>query len=121
MSAFNLPSQLIFRGNGGSYPPYGAITSDNRGPVVVTFSWIFYSLSGLAALARLATRRSFGPDYWCLLTGWVGSFQTVYPHSKVRTNIDMFIAALDAGLRSDTPSSGEWHGRAHILASLQEI
>ena len=62
MSALNLPEQLVFKGNGGTYPPHGIITASDHGPVVVTFNWIMFSLTGLAVVARLGTRRSFSMD-----------------------------------------------------------
>ncbi|KAI4219583.1 MAG: hypothetical protein L6R36_008222 [Xanthoria steineri] len=40
MSESNLPDNLIFHGNGGSYPPHGRITAENHGPAVVVATWI---------------------------------------------------------------------------------
>lgn len=59
MSELNLPENLVFNGNGGTYPPYGIITANDHGPAVVVATWILFSLMGLAVIARLGTRRSF--------------------------------------------------------------
>ena len=60
MSSDSLPDQLIFHGNGGTYPPHGVITPDDHGPYVVVTTWIFTCLAVLSVIARFGTRRS--PD-----------------------------------------------------------
>lgn len=62
MSESNLPDDLVFHGNGGSYPPYGSITATDHGPAVVVATWILVCLVGLAVIARFGTRPKFGRD-----------------------------------------------------------
>ena len=62
MSGSNLPDDLVFEGNGGSYPPYGSITATDHGPAVVVATWILVCLLGLAVIARFGTRPKFGRD-----------------------------------------------------------
>ena len=71
MSALDLPDQLIFKGNGGTYPPHGIITASDHGPVVVTFNWIMFSLTGLAVIARCSTRRTPSVDAFCIIAAFL--------------------------------------------------
>jgi hypothetical protein len=71
MSNMNLPDQLVFHGNGGTFAPYGVITAENHGPVVVTFQWIFYCLTSLAVIVRFATRRGLLGDSICISLAFV--------------------------------------------------
>ena len=82
MSGIDLPKQLSFTGNGGTYPPHGIITADDHGPAVATMTWIMFNLMGLSVLARFATRRSLTGD-----------------------NITIGVAAVRALMRSECPSS----------------
>ena len=51
------PSTLILQGNGGTYPPHGVVTLNDRGPYVVITTWTIMCLMVLARLARLRTQR----------------------------------------------------------------
>lgn len=62
MSESNLPDNLEFHGNGGSYPPHGVITATYHGPSVVVATWIMMCLMGLAVIARFETRHTFDTD-----------------------------------------------------------
>lgn len=62
MSESSLPDHLIFRGNGGTYPPHGLITASDHGPAVVVATWIMVCLMGLAVIARAGTRPEFDKD-----------------------------------------------------------
>ncbi|KAI9660383.1 MAG: hypothetical protein M1821_009733 [Bathelium mastoideum] len=98
MSTFNLPPQLIFKGNGGAHPPHGNITATDHGPVVVAFSWIFYSLTGMTVLVRLISRRNFAPDYWCVLAGFILlTLDSVTIHLAAHKGLGRHIATLSTG------------------------
>ncbi|KAF2236783.1 hypothetical protein EV356DRAFT_530687 [Viridothelium virens] len=97
MSTFNLPPQLVFHGNGGTYSPHGTITSEDHGPAIVAFSWIFYSLTSLTVLARLITRRNLVPDYWCLLIAWVLlTLESVSIHLAANNGMGRHISSLSS-------------------------
>lgn len=72
MSESHLPDNLIFHGNGGSYPPHGRITAENHGPAVVVASWIMVCLMGLAIIARFGTRPNLGRDSITIFSACVG-------------------------------------------------
>lgn len=73
MAESNLPDNLVFHGNGGSYPPHGRITAENHGPAVVVATWIMVCLMGLAIIALFGTRPSFGRDSMTIFSACVGS------------------------------------------------
>ena len=58
MSESALPDELVFHGNGGTFPPHGVITAFNHGPSVVVASWILMCLMALTVLARIGTRQN---------------------------------------------------------------
>lgn len=62
MSESSLPENILFHGNGGTYPPYGTITASDHGPAVVVATWIMTCLMGLAIIARFGTRHSLDKD-----------------------------------------------------------
>lgn len=62
MSESSLPDRLVFRGNGGSFPPHGLITARDHGPVVVVATWIMMCLMSLAVIARFGTRHTLDTD-----------------------------------------------------------
>lgn len=59
MSESALPDgNLVFHGNGGTFPPHGVITAIDHGPGVVVASWIFMCLQALTVLARVGSRQN---------------------------------------------------------------
>ena len=58
MSESALPDELVFHGNGGTFPPHGVITSIDHGAGVVVASWIFTCLMALTVIARVGTRQN---------------------------------------------------------------
>ncbi|KAI4101082.1 MAG: hypothetical protein LQ339_005205 [Xanthoria mediterranea] len=84
MSESHLPDNLIFHGNGGSYPPHGRITAENHGPAVVVGTWIMVCLMGLAIIARFGTRPSLGRDSITIFSACVlALIQSVLVHLAV--------------------------------------
>ena len=71
MSSNNIPTQLSFHGNGGSYPPHGTITAEDHGPYVVVATWILMCLMSLTVLARLGSRRSVERDSMAIFVAMV--------------------------------------------------
>ena len=72
MSESSLPDELVFHGNGGSYPPHGIITASDHGPAVVVASWIMVCLMGLALLARFGSRRTLDGNSVTICVACVG-------------------------------------------------
>lgn len=72
MSESSLPDELIFHGNGGSYPPHGIITASDHGPAVVVANWIMACLMGLAVLARFGSRSAFDANSVTICVACVG-------------------------------------------------
>ena len=58
MSESALPDTLVFKGNGGTFPPHGVITAIDHGASVVVASWIFMCLMALTVLARFGSRQN---------------------------------------------------------------
>ena len=58
MSESALPDTLVFKGNGGTFPPHGVITDIDHGASVVVASWIFMCLMALTVLARFGSRQN---------------------------------------------------------------
>ena len=58
MSESALPDELVFHGNGGTFPPHGVITSIDHGASVIVASWIFMCLMALTVIARVGTRQN---------------------------------------------------------------
>ena len=73
MSESDLPKQLNFRGNGGTYPPHAVITADDHGPVVVVATWILSCLMTVSCMARFGTRRVFDREgaAICVAVVWI--------------------------------------------------
>ena len=71
MSSAELPAKLTFHGNGGTFPPYGIITSDDHGPFVVVTTWTMICLSVLALSVRVGTRRMLSADNVAISTAMV--------------------------------------------------
>ena len=72
MAESDLPEQLIFRGNGGYYPPHGVITSSDHGPAVVVTTWILICLMGISVMARFGTRRVLDREGGAICAAFVG-------------------------------------------------
>ena len=58
MSESALPDELVFHGNGGTFPPHGIITAIDHGASVVVASWILMCVMALAIIARVGTRQN---------------------------------------------------------------
>ena len=58
MSESALPDELVFHGNGGTFPPHGVITATDHGALVVVASWILMCLMALTVIARVGTRQN---------------------------------------------------------------
>ena len=82
MSESSLPDELVFQGNGGSFPPHGIITASDHGPAVVVANWIMICLMGLAVLARFGSRRTFDGNSVAIGVACVGVSVILCCHSQ---------------------------------------
>ena len=74
MSSPELPEELTFSLNGGSFPPHGAIISTDHGPYVVVTNWVMMCLMALSVMARVGTRRNLNRDSIAILIATVCVF-----------------------------------------------
>ncbi|KAA6415435.1 MAG: hypothetical protein FRX48_00150 [Lasallia pustulata] len=95
MASADLPPELSFSGNGGSYPPHGTISPNNHGAYVVVTTWIMMCLTVLSVLTRLSMRRNLGKDNIAIFIASVLLIvQSVTIHIAVNCGLGRHMASL---------------------------